>query len=254
MGRSSPQSVDRTFSIIDALATSRDGMGLSELARAVAAPKTSLVGLLAGMVEGDFLQREPHGQYRLGPRMYALSMRVVGRLNLAVIARPILEWLQEETGETALLGALAPGGDMAMYIDKVESRSALRYTVSLGEQRELYCTSIGKLLLSYMPDAARKRYLDTHPLRPFTEATTVDRKALCKEIAESREAGFFRTHGERVEGASALAVPVFGFQGEVPFGLVVAGPSERMDRNEALHMASLQEAAKRLGAGLTSPT
>lgn len=248
----SPQSVERIFAVLNALAASQEAMGLSELARVLGAPKTSLVGLLAGMVDGDFLQREPNGGYRLGPRMFALSMRVVGRLNLTVLARPVLEWLEEQTGETALLGALAPSGDTAMYIDKVESRSALRYTVSLGEHRELYCTAIGKLLLAYMPEAAQREYLETHALKRFAQATVTDRRMLLKEIADSREAGFFHTRGERVEGASAFAVPVFGFPGAMPFGVVVAGPSERMDRNEALHVARLREAATRLGLSLTS--
>jgi DNA-binding IclR family transcriptional regulator len=58
--------------------------------------------------------------------MFSLTMRAVGRLDLASLAHPQLEQLVADTGETALLGALAPSGDVAMYIDKEESHSSVR--------------------------------------------------------------------------------------------------------------------------------
>lgn len=241
-----PQSVDRILTILDLLASSESGEKLADLARVLGAPKTSLVGLLAGMINSGYLVRNPDGLYRLGPRMYSLSMRVVGSLNLAVLARPVLEWLEEKTEETCLLGALAPDGNTAMYIDKVESRSALRYTVSLGEHRELYCTAIGKLLLAYMPEAQQRRYLQRTRLQAHTPDTIVSSARLLEDLAEIRSTGLSRTRGERVLCASAISAPVFGFQGELLVGIVIAGPSERIRANEPLQIRLLREAAARL--------
>jgi DNA-binding IclR family transcriptional regulator len=245
-----PQSVDRIFSVLDALASPVDGMRLSELARVVATPKSSLAGLLVGMVDGGYLLRGDSGLYRLGPRMFSLATRVVGNMNLSVLARPTLEWLVAQTGETVLLGTLAPSGDRAMYIDKVESPSELRYTVPLGERRELYSTSIGKLLLAHMPPSQQRNYLKKTPLRAFTPSTITSVAVLRKELAAIREEGVSRTRGDRVAGASALSAPVFSFQQELVAGLVVAGPSERMEEREAQHVASLLEAAARLTRAL----
>ncbi len=67
-----PQSVDRIFAILDHLAAHPEGESLAGLARTTGAPKTSLVGLLAGMVESEHLARDDRGTYRLGPRLVSL--------------------------------------------------------------------------------------------------------------------------------------------------------------------------------------
>lgn len=241
-----PQSVERILAILELLAASRAGAGLADLARALDAPKSSLVGLLAGMVASGHVTKDTAGCYRLGPRMFSLAMRVVGSLDLAALARPVLERLVQETAETALLGALAPSGEVAVYIDKVESRSSVRYTVSLGEQRELYSSSIGKLLLAHMPQPRQDAYLRTHPLKAFTDRTITSVPALRKELENIRAQGFAQTRGERVVGADAMAAPVFGPAGEVLAALVVAGPSERMRGNWEACRRSLLAAAAQL--------
>ncbi len=249
----SPQSVDRIFAVLDYLAA-RDNQGasLAELARAVSAPKSSLISLLAGMLANGRLVKDENGFYYLGALMYSLSMRIVGSLNLASIARPVLESLMEKTGETVLLGALAPSGDLAMYIEKVESQSALRYTVSLGEQRDLYSSGIGKMLLAHMPKPRQANYLRTHELVAYTPATITSKDELLEQLDEIRAQGYALTVGERVRGADAMAAPVFGRGGEVIAAIVVAGPSERMRMNRIADLEHLLIAAADLSRFLAS--
>ena len=71
-------------------------------------------------------------------------MRAMAGRELAALARPILVGLVEATGETAVLGALAPDADLAIYLDKVESANSIRYAVTVGE-RELYCTAMERM-------------------------------------------------------------------------------------------------------------
>ena len=80
----------------------------------------------------------------------------IGR-ELAALARPILVGLVEATGETAVLGALAPDADLAIYLDKVESANSIRYAVTVGE-RELYCTAMGKALLAHFKPARHRAH------------------------------------------------------------------------------------------------
>ena len=251
---SAPQSVDRILAVLELLASSSaEGASLSELARRVNAPKSSLVSLLSGMVESGHLSKDSSGVYRLGARMFSLATRIVGSLDLASLARPLLERLAQETGETVLLGALAPSGDVAMYIDKVESRSALRYTVSLGEQRDLYSSAIGKLLLAYMPQSRQDAYLNTHQLKQYTPATLTAVAALRKDLDQIRARGYAVSAGEWIVSADALAAPVFGFGGELLAALVVAGPSERMRVHRDHHIHCLLEAASQLLQRMSTP-
>lgn len=244
----SPQSVDRIFAVLDYLAEHPDGDSLAGIARAAAAPKSSMVGLLAGMLRAGYLVRDDRGIHSLGPRMFGLAVRVAARADLHVFARPILAGLVEATGETALLGTLAPDADLAMYIDKAESPNPVRYTVAMGERRELYASAMGKLLLAYMPDARRNEYLRNEKLRAFTANTITSSRALREELARIREQGVARTDAERVAGASALAAPVFAADGSLLVGLGIAGPSDRMRAGLPAMERALKDAARRLTA------
>lgn len=249
-----PQSVERILTVLDLLAARGSGVAsLAELSRAVNAPKSSLISLLAGMVATGHLAKDESGLYRLGARTFSLAMRIVGSLDLASLARPVLEWLVQQTGETVLLGALAPSGDVAMYIDKVESQSALRYTVSLGEQRDLYSSAIGKLLLAHLPAPRQEAYLQGHALKQHTAATITSRASLRKELDRIRAQGYALTTGERIVGADAMAAPVFGSAGEVLAAVVVAGPSERMRVQRDVHLQHLTAAAAQLSHRMAAP-
>jgi DNA-binding IclR family transcriptional regulator len=241
-----PQSVERIFAILDHLAVERAGDSLAGIARMADAPKTSMVGLLAGMLDGGYLSRDEEGRYTLGPRMLSLAMRVTARTDVTALARPLLNDLVQQTGETALLGAIAPDAEVSIYIDKVESSSPVRYTVSLGERRELYATAIGKLLLAHMDKARQDKYLRDHQLRAFTANTITSMRRLRTELEEIVREGISRTDSERVVGASALAVPVLGPEGRLLLGIVLAGPSERMRDNRAHLERHLHEARRRL--------
>lgn len=247
-----PMAVQRTFSVLEFLALdSSRSATLSELAQGIDAPKSSLVSLLAGMCNAGYVSKDARGLYRLGARMFSLGLRILSSLDLATIARPVLERLTEETGESALLGAIGPAGDQAIYIDKVESQSPLRYTISLGAQRELYCSAAGKLLLAHLSKRKQAAYLDSHELTAFTTSTITSRVELCRELEQIRRQGYALTAGERVAGADAIAAPVW-HGSDVLAAVVLAGPSVRMRASQSMLIERVAAAAKRLSDRLSA--
>jgi DNA-binding IclR family transcriptional regulator len=229
--------------MLEALASSGNGATLSDLALNTGAPKSSLVGLLAGLTAEGCLARDEAGRYFLGPRFLSLAMRAIAGRELLVLARPILAKLVEATGETAVIGALAPDADLAIYLDKVESHNPIRYAVTVGERRELYCTALGKVLLAHFPADRLRRYLRTSRRQQFTATTITDAAELDAELDRIRRDGIARTRDERITGASGLAAPVFANDGSIAAVLLIAGPSERMQANTGDNERFLQQAA-----------
>lgn len=253
--RAGPQSVGRIFRILESIANEGAGATLSELARVTASPKTSLAGLLAGLTAEGCLVRDAAARYALGPRIHALAMQAMAGRELAMLARPVLRSLVDETGETAVLGVLAPDADLAVYLDKVESPNPIRYAVTVGDRRELYCTAIGKVLLAHFDPARLRRYLRTTPRQRWTPTTITAAADLMAEMARVRGEGIARTNGERVAGASGLAAPVFAADGSVAAALLIAGPSERMRVNQRRNEQRLRRAAaecSRLAGGVSA--
>ncbi len=241
--RAGPYSAGRILLILESLAASIEGLSLSELARQANAPKTSLVGLLSGLTAEGCLVRDVAGRYGLGPRFHALATRSMAGRDFLTLARPVLAALVAATGETGLIGALAPDSDLGVYLDKVESSNPVRYTVMVGERRELHCTALGKMLLAHFPPARLKAYLAASRRERFTDTTITRAADLARELARIREEGIARTRGERVASASAAACPIVGRDGAVVAALVIAGPSERIQAHAARNENALRHAA-----------
>ncbi|MBT3701633.1 MAG: IclR family transcriptional regulator [Alphaproteobacteria bacterium] len=243
VARGGPQSVGRILTILESLANVSHGATLTELSDSTGAPKTSLVGLLAGLTEEGCLTRDEGGRYFLGSRFLSLAMRAVAGRELSTLVRPILVDLVAATGETVVLGALAPDADEATYLDKIESSNPIRYAVTVGERRELYCTAVGKSLLAWFDEDRLDAYLKATQRTQFTDQTITGTRELLAELAQIRQDGLARSYGERVTGACAIAAPIFAGDGAVVATLLVAGPTERMQANAAAHEIKLRKAA-----------
>lgn len=233
-GGAGPQSVGRVVAILEFLVAHPQGATLSELSAHTAAPKSSLVGLCSALLAESCLRRDLAGRYLVGPRIHALAMRAVAGRELTEIARPYLEELSRISGETAVLGAMAADADAVVYLDKCEATNPIRYAVSVGERRDLHCTALGKVLLAHLPEKRQRACLTAAPLARYTPATVTDPARLRDMLRRVRSEGIARNHGERVADADGLAAPVYGAEGAVVAGVLIAGPSRRMSaRSEA---------------------
>ena len=107
--------------------------------------------LLAMLAHHGFVQQEPVTRaYIAGPALVEVGLAVVGSLNVREQARPMMEELAAETGETVHLGVLE--GDQVRYVDAVESERALRVVARTGTLVPAHCTSLGKALLGQLTD------------------------------------------------------------------------------------------------------
>ena len=180
--------------------------------------------------------------------MAALSNR-----ELPELSRPFLEDLAVKWGEAALIGTLGFDGTVAVYIDRVESHNPVRYTVSVGDQRPLYCSALGKLLLAYMSPEQQDEYFRTAKFKSMARHTITDRATLRKALVEIRRVGLSVTRDELSEGSAGLAAPIFGRDGQVVAALVVGGPTVRIVPNLARFGKMTRDTARAisrvLGAG-----
>jgi DNA-binding IclR family transcriptional regulator len=241
----------RALELIEQVAASPEPVTLSDLARAVELPKSSAHALVRTLAEEGFLRRDDRGAYSLGPRLLALLGRLPQSFELPRVARPIMQDLVSELGETAILGVRQ--GTRVVYIEQVEGPQLIRYVAPLGDPRPLHCTSIGKTVLAWMEPGEADALLRAAKLERFTDHTIVNRRDLKAEFARIRERGYALNNEESMPGIAAIAVPVR--QGGAPAGLVVAGvsvtgPASRMDGDLSDAAPRLQAAAAEIGQGV----
>ena len=215
--------VERALAVLDALAEGEE-LGTNELARRTEINASTVSRLLATLAARGFVEHVPEsGRYRLGLRLLQLGNAVVESLDLRAVARPHLEALVAETGETATLSA--PGERDAVTVDFVQSRASVQSVAHVGRRSVAHATATGKVLLAF-----GGLELPKPPLEVFTPRTITDQRALEREIPRVRERGYAEALGEREEELNAIAAPVFEARGSLAAILGLQGPASRFDR------------------------
>jgi IclR family acetate operon transcriptional repressor len=231
-GRRPVGSVLRALALLEALRDSERALGVNELARRIGVNASTASRLLATLESAGMVQREAGGPFRLGLALVTLADRVLSRLDLQGLARPVLVELMEATGETATLSL--PGEREAITVDSVPSRASVVSMARLGRPSPSHASAVGKVMLAFGggPLPAER------DLVALTARTITDRDALAAEVAHVRKRGYGTVFGEREVDVNAVAAPVFARTGELAAILGVQGPASRLedpvDRLDAL--------------------
>lgn len=184
--------------------------------------------LLAMLAHHGFVQQEPVTRaYIAGPALVEVGLAVVGSLNVREQARPMMEELSTELGETVHLGVLE--GNQVRYVDGVESERALRVVSRTGTLAPAHCTSLGKALLAQLSDEQVAELYPTsaEPFTSPTEKSITTQAKLMKEIAKARERGYAVNAGEVEEDVGSVAIAFRDFAGR-PAAIAVAAPTSRL--------------------------
>ena len=215
-------SVARALALLDALAASDSGLGVSELGRRIGVNASTASRLLSTLEQQGFVERDQRGPYRLGLKLVALADRVLARLDVRALARPLLERLVAATGETATLSV--PGEGVAITVDFVASESTIASIARLGRPSVAHATAAGKMMLAF----AGGGDAPGEPLESYTDRTVTDPADLARQVRAARVTGFAEAVGEREPDLNALAAPVLGRAGELVAILGLQGPASRL--------------------------
>lgn len=221
-------------------------MSLADLSRSLDTPKSSLAALLRGLAETSFVIAAD-GVYRLGPGAFGLGSALLEarrRLQSSDLIRDGMRRLSERSGETVLFAVRDRDAGMITYVDVIESRNAVRFSVAVGDRRPLYATAGGRALLATEAEDELQSYLRRLKPERLAPETETDRKKLAEAIAAARESGVAQTVDQAADGVTGTASAIHDATGAVLGALVVAAPSSRlMDRRAELARLVREEAA-----------
>jgi len=153
------RTVDRISLVLELVAGRHEGLTLSELARDVSAPVSSMQGLVNGLVATGFLDRSG-SRYFLGPAPYVLTLQA--RQNMArLVTHGDLTNLAEDGGYTVMFAVRI--GDDAVTIDEAGNQPLLQYLARTRQRVPLLTASVGKVILAALPDDDMHDYLRRSP-------------------------------------------------------------------------------------------
>ncbi|MCR6499241.1 IclR family transcriptional regulator [Shinella sp. CPCC 101442] len=250
-GEGSTGTLGKAIGILETVALADRPMRFTDVLTVSGQPRGTLHRQLSHLVQEGLLELRPDHAYVPGLRLLKLASASWARNEFRAVAAPFLEALHRETGETVHLGVLR--GREIIYLDKVESRQAVRMNSQIGNASPAFCTGVGKAALSTLDGAALEKILAETEFRRFTPHTIPDRSSLMAELDRIRQSGIAFDREEHEPGIRCVAAPVFDAGRSLVAGISVTGPAYRVSEAQLGAWAPLvQDTARGIMAELSA--
>ncbi|GHF67765.1 IclR family acetate operon transcriptional repressor [Amycolatopsis bartoniae] len=216
------RAVDRVCAILDLLQQSVDGISLNTVVEATGMPKSSAYRYLWTLEAHRYVERdEETGLCRLGLGFLGMQSRHLELLR--EVARPWLEKLRDEFGETTNLGVL--DSDRIIYVDIIESRRGVRLAAARGDRDPLHSTALGKAIAAHLAEERVRDILARSgmPRRSASTITTVEE--YLAELDTIRTLGYAVDNLENEADGRCVAVPLLGTS--IPAAISLSAPAAR---------------------------
>lgn len=224
---SNVQSLERALNILDKLSEYPDGIQIVRLSEQVNLTKSTTHRLLATLLNMNYVVKDPEtDKYKLGLQLLFLARNLLNNLDIVSIAKPHLEHLAKEVNETIHL--CIEDNNEIVYIDKIESNQTIRMYSRIGSRAPMYCTAVGKVLLSGMDQDQLEESVSKMEFIPKTQTTITSKEELYQEIELVKEQGYALDNSENEEGLMCIASPIFNHQGKIVASFSVSGPNNRV--------------------------
>ena len=220
-------SVIKAVEVMEELARSEEGLGLTEISSRLNYGVSATYHLLNTLKLCNIIEQDKKTKkYRIGLGLFRISGMAKRQNVLANLAQPYLDKLRSLVDETSNL--LVLDGNEVIYIAQSESTQLLKMFTQLGAKVPLYCTGGGKLLLAYKPPKYQEQILNKITFQKYTKNTLCTIEDLLKEFEIIKNQGYAIDKEEREEGITCVAAPVFDCYGEVIASISISGPSYRL--------------------------
>lgn len=218
--------VGKALDVLDRVAAYGHPVRFSDLLVNSPYPKATLYRFLQTLTnQGMLTFDEDRGTYAMGVRLVRLAHAAWAQSSLAPIARPWIDTLSAEVGETIHLAQLDQA--QVLYVDKRNAARPVEMFSQAGKVGPAYCTGVGKAMLAFLPAHPLESALERQSFHRFTQNTLASRESLLAELEVIRTRGYAFDAEEHEPGIICIAVPILTRAGKVIGALSVTSTTAR---------------------------
>lgn len=237
----------RLFSLLELITTKDQLFTLQGLAEETGTPKPTLHRMLHQLESSGLLVRENNGRhYGTGNRLRRMAENLLINDIHHGARHAVLRNLVRELGESCNVTAVS--GSEVVYLDRIETPEPLRITLQPGSRVPVHCSASGKMILSQLSPAQRKRLIAAAPLERYTNRTVTDPALIEGELQRVRRDGYAIDDEEFLPGLVCVAVLVPTMNTVSNLCVAVQAPVMRLTPEKGLKLLpALQRAAAEIG-------
>jgi DNA-binding IclR family transcriptional regulator len=243
------QALIKGLNIMDCFEADSEELGVQEISKKVDLPEATVYRMLNTLeYKGYILQNKETKKYRLGLKYLNIERKIKNIIIWKEKAKELMRDLSEKCGETVNLAIREE--DKIVYIDKIDSHNILRPNFKIGVRYPSYCTGLGRVLLSDLPEETLNTMFFT-PLKPLTPYTITDLEEIKKQLKKIRKEGYAIDNEEFCLGIRCVAAPIKSFGNNTVAAISVSIPTIRVDDEKLNFIKDLViKTAKQISAEL----
>lgn len=240
----------RVFEVLKAFRRDRPRMTLTEVAEQTGLTRASARRFLLTLVHAGYAETDGK-RFALTPRLLELGHAVMAVSSVWDIARPVLASVSERLGESCY-GAVLDGPEVLYVLHIPSARHLINVDLRVGSRTPAYCTSVGRVLLAGLTQAAAERVIAASRPEARTPRTVTAKAKLLVAVEEARRQGWAMVDEELELGLRSLSVPLRGRGGVTVGALNVCGPTSRVSVEElrTSFLPEMLDAASRIQAAI----
>ena len=219
-------SLARGLMVIQAFTQQNPQMTISQLSVRTGLSRAAVRRCLYTLTKLGFAGTDDGSRYMLRPRMLSLSHTFTTSNTLASAAQPVLERMSATFRESFSVATL--DGEDIVYIARTSVSRVMSVDLHIGSRLPAYCTSMGRVLLAWLPTDQLEHYLAHVVLTPHTTRTVTSVEKLRGLLRSTRRNGFALCDQEYEVGLRSLAVPVYAPSGRAVATLNLSGNAPRL--------------------------
>jgi IclR family transcriptional regulator, pca regulon regulatory protein len=243
-------SLARGLIVIQAFTQQSSQMTISQLSVKTGLSRAAVRRCLYTLTKLGFAGAEDGSRYSLRPRMLSLSHTYTTSNTLSSAAQPILERMSAALRESFSVATL--DGEDIVYVARTQVNRVMAVDLHIGSRLPAYCTSMGRVLLAYLPAEQLEQYLGKVNLVPHTTRTITSVEKLRLTLRNIRRNGYAICDQEYEVGLRSLAVPVYSTSGRVVATVNLSGNAPRLSvlEMQSRYLTPLRNAANELSVFL----